>query len=39
MSATTADALEEPSHSKPAALLLEKCAQVSLELTICDLGL
>ena len=33
ITATTADALVESSHSKTASLLLEKCAQVSLELT------
>jgi hypothetical protein len=33
ISATTADARLESSHSKTASLLLEKCAQVSLELT------
>jgi hypothetical protein len=37
--AATADALEETSHSKTAALLLEKCAQVSLELNLGDSGL
>jgi hypothetical protein len=37
ISATTADARLESSHSKTASLLLEKCAQVSLELTTdCD---
>ena len=33
ITATTADALLESSHSTTASLLLEKCAQVSLELT------
>ena len=36
MSATIADALDATSHSKTAALLLEKCNQVSLELTSSD---
>jgi hypothetical protein len=37
ISATTADARLESSHSKTASLLLEKCAQLSLELTTdCD---
>jgi hypothetical protein len=34
ITATMADARLESSHSKTASLLLEKCAQVSLELTV-----
>jgi hypothetical protein len=35
ITATTADALLESSHSRTASLLLEKCNQISLELTTC----